>query len=61
MHIKGKNSWLKHLDFIGLNFLAFVISFVVAYGLRELNDKYRVYVYDCDQITYRIDNMYIDL
>ena len=34
MHIKGKNSWLKHLDFIGLNFLAFVISFVVAYGLR---------------------------
>ena len=34
MHIKGKNSWIKHLDFIGLNFLAFVFSFIAAYGLR---------------------------
>ncbi len=34
---------------------------VVAYGLRGLNDKYRVYVYDCDQIGIdNIDNMYID-
>lgn len=34
MYIKGKNSWLKHLDFIGLSLLAFVFSFVIAYRLR---------------------------
>lgn len=34
MHIKGKNSWLKHFDFILINTFSLVISFVIAYLLR---------------------------
>lgn len=33
-HIKGKYSWLKHLDFMALDVLALILSFVLAYGLR---------------------------
>ena len=33
-HIKGKYSWLKHLDFIVLDVLALIVSFLLAYGLR---------------------------
>lgn len=39
----------------------FIGHVVVAYGLRELEDRVRVYVYDCDQTGEElIDNMYID-
>lgn len=33
-HIKGKYSWLKHLDFIILDVLALIISFVLAYAIK---------------------------
>lgn len=33
-HIKGKYSWLKHLDFIVLDVLALMISFMLAYVVR---------------------------
>lgn len=34
MHIKEKNSWIKHADFIVLNLMAIIISFVCAYLIR---------------------------
>ncbi len=34
MHIKGKDNWIKHADFIGLNLLALVLSFMLAYYFR---------------------------
>lgn len=37
MHIKGKSSWIKHLDFIFLNLLAVVLSFTIAYYIRFNN------------------------
>lgn len=33
-HIKGKYSWLKHLDFIILDVLALIVSFVLAYAIK---------------------------
>lgn len=33
-HIKGKYSWLKHIDFMALDILALVISFVLAYEMK---------------------------
>ena len=37
MHIKGKSSWIKHLDFILLNLLAVIVSFSIAYFIRFSN------------------------
>ena len=34
MHIIGKDSWLKHLDFIILDILTLALSFVIAYIIR---------------------------
>lgn len=34
MHIKGKYSWLKHLDFMMLDILSLVIAFVLAVRIR---------------------------
>lgn len=34
MHIKGKSSWIKHLDFILLNLLSVIISFSIAYYIK---------------------------
>ena len=34
MHIKGKYSWLKHLDFMVLDILSLVVAFVMAIGIR---------------------------
>lgn len=34
MHIKGKYSWLKHLDFMVLDVFALILSFVMAYELK---------------------------
>ena len=34
MHIKEKNSWIKHLDFIMLNLLSVVLAFSIAYYIR---------------------------
>lgn len=33
-HIKGKYSWLKHLDFMALDVLALMVSLVLAYAIR---------------------------
>lgn len=33
-HIKGKYSWLKHLDFMVLDILALAVSFIIAYVLK---------------------------
>ena len=33
-HIKGKYSWLKHLDFMVLDVLALFVSFTLAYLAR---------------------------
>ena len=34
MHVKGKNNWIKHLDFIAINLASVVIAFVIAYYIR---------------------------
>ena len=34
MHIKGKYSWLKHLDFMVLDILSLAVAFVMAIGIR---------------------------
>lgn len=34
MHIKGKSSWIKHLDFILLNLLSVIVSFSIAYFIK---------------------------
>ena len=34
MHIKGKYSWLKHLDFMVLDILSLAAAFVMAIGIR---------------------------
>ena len=34
MHIKGKSSWIKHLDFISLNLISVVVAFMVAYFVK---------------------------
>lgn len=36
-HIKGKYSWLKHLDFLILDIVALVAGFVLAYAIRFQN------------------------
>ena len=36
-HIKGKYSWLKHLDFLVLDIVALVIGFILAYVIRFRN------------------------
>ena len=36
-HIKGKYSWLKHLDFLVLDIVALVIGFVLAYVIKFQN------------------------
>lgn len=36
-HIKGKYSWLKHIDFIVLDLVALIISFIAAYCLKFHN------------------------
>lgn len=40
-HIKEKYSWLKHLDFIILDIVALVISFVLAYAIRFQNLSFK--------------------
>lgn len=34
MHIKGKYSWLKHLDFMMLDIFSLVVAFVLAIRIR---------------------------
>ena len=34
MRIKGKYSWLKHIDFIIVDLLALMISFTIAYRIK---------------------------
>ena len=34
MHIKGKSAWIKHLDFILINLLSVIISFVIAFYIK---------------------------
>ena len=34
MHIKGKSSWIKHLDFISLNLISVIVAFMVAYFVK---------------------------
>lgn len=34
MHIKGKYSWIKHIDFILIDLLALFCSFLIAYGVQ---------------------------
>lgn len=34
MHIKGKYSWLKHVDFMVLDILSLVAAYVLAIGIR---------------------------
>ena len=34
MHVKGKYSWLKHLDFMVLDILSLAVAFVMAIGIR---------------------------
>ena len=34
MHIKGKYSWLKHLDFMAIDVLILIFSFAVSYSLK---------------------------
>ena len=34
MHVQNKYSWIKHVDFIGLNLLALVVSFLLALQVR---------------------------
>ena len=34
MHVKTESSWIKHLDFIGVDLLCLNITFVLAYFLR---------------------------
>ena len=34
MHVQNKYSWIKHIDFIGLNLLALIIAFVVSFYIK---------------------------
>ena len=34
MHVQNKYSWIKHIDFIGLNLLALIVAFVVSFYLK---------------------------
>ena len=34
MHIKGKSSWIKHLDFIIINLIAVIVAFATAFFIR---------------------------
>ena len=34
MHVQNKYSWIKHIDFIGINLLALIIAFVVSFYLK---------------------------
>ena len=34
MHIKGKYTWLKHLDFMIVDLAALIIAFVLAYRIK---------------------------
>ena len=43
MHIKGKSSWIKHLDFILLNLLSVVISFAIAFYIKFHNIGFITY------------------
>ena len=36
MHIKGKYSWIKHIDFILLDLLALFCSFLISYAFELL-------------------------
>ena len=45
MQIKGKYSWVKHLDFmlidLGALLLAFVLAYYLKFGIREMNVEWR--------------------
>lgn len=34
MHVQNKYSWIKHIDFIGLNLLALIVAFVISFYLK---------------------------
>lgn len=34
MHIKGKSSWIKHLDFIIINLISVIVAFATAYYIK---------------------------
>ena len=34
MHIKGKSSWIKHLDYITINLISVIIAFMAAYAIK---------------------------
>ncbi len=34
MHIKGKSSWIKHLDFITINLISVIVAFMIAYAIK---------------------------
>lgn len=37
MYIKGKSSWIKHLDFIGINLFSVIVAFAMAYYMKYGN------------------------